>query len=63
MFKSGVDEPSIVAAIHDAHSTQFDLSADGLIDLAKNGVKGKILDAMRARTRPANSSHAATGGA
>ena len=60
MFKSGVDEPSIIAAIHDAHSTQFDLSADGLIDLAKNGVKGKILDAMRARTRPAN---AAAGGA
>jgi hypothetical protein len=49
MFKSGVEEQNIISAIHDAHSTQFDLSADGLIDLAKNGVKGKIVDAMRAR--------------
>jgi hypothetical protein len=63
MFKGGVDEPTIIAAIHDAHSTQFDLSADGLIDLAKNGVKGKIVDAMRTRVRASSASHTSNGGA
>jgi hypothetical protein len=53
MFKSGVDEPSIIMSIREAKSARFDLSPDGLIDLAKNGIKGKILDAMRARSRPA----------
>lgn len=62
MFKGGVDEPTIIAAIHDAHSTQFDLSADGLIDLAKNGVKGKIVEAMRTRVHAAGASHISNGG-
>jgi hypothetical protein len=58
MFKSGVDEPSILAAIHDAPVVQFDVSADGLIDLAKNGVKGKIPAAMRERARTAKPANA-----
>lgn len=62
MFKGGVDEPTIINAIHDARTTQFDLSADGLIDLAKNGVKGKIVDAMRTRVRAAGASHISNGG-
>jgi hypothetical protein len=62
MFKSGVDESSIIAVIHEARVVQFDLSADGLIDLAKNGIKGKILEAMRARARSANPTRGPNGG-
>jgi hypothetical protein len=49
MAKAGVDEGSIVNAIHDAGSVNFDLSPDGLIQLAQNNVKGKIVSAMRAK--------------
>jgi hypothetical protein len=51
MSKAGVDEDNIVATIHDATAVQFDLSPDGLVDLASNGVKGKIVTAMRERAR------------
>ncbi|HXN65996.1 MAG TPA: hypothetical protein VN862_11735 [Candidatus Acidoferrales bacterium] len=50
MAKSGVDEDSIVSAIHDAANVNFDLTPDGLINLANNGVKGKIVGAMRDRS-------------
>jgi hypothetical protein len=49
MFKAGVDEDSVIAAIGAAPSVNFDLSPDGLIVLAKNGVKGRIVRAMRLR--------------
>jgi len=61
MFKAGVDEQSIIAAIQAAKATNFDLSADGLIDLANNGVKGKIVDAMRARSHSARGASSASG--
>jgi hypothetical protein len=51
MAKAGVDEDNIVGTIHDATSVQFDLSPDGLVDLASNGVKGKIVAAMRERAK------------
>jgi hypothetical protein len=51
MAKAGVDEDSIIAAIHDAKAVQFDLTPPGLIDLANNGVKGKLVTAMRERSR------------
>jgi hypothetical protein len=51
MAKAGVDEDNIIATIRDATSVQFDLSPDGLVELASNGVKGKIVAAMRERTR------------
>jgi hypothetical protein len=51
MAKSGVDEDTIVGAIHDATSIQFDLSPDALIQLAQNGVKGKVVSAMRDRDK------------
>ena len=51
MAKAGVDEDNIIATIHDATSVQFDLSPDGLVDLASNGVKGKIVAAMRERAK------------
>jgi hypothetical protein len=56
MAKAGVDEDSIIAAIHDAGSAQFDISPDGLIGLANNGVKGKIVAAMRQRAKQAQHS-------
>jgi hypothetical protein len=51
MAKAGVDEDSIIAAIHDAKAVEFDLTPPGLIDLANNGVKGKLVTAMRERSR------------
>jgi hypothetical protein len=60
MAKSGVDEDSIVSAIHDAANVNFDLTPDGLIKLANNGVKGKIVGAMRDRTH-AKAQHRASG--
>ena len=61
MAKAGVDEDSIIAAIQDAAAVDFDLSPDGLIALANNGVKGKVVSAMRTRAkRPAH--HAASPG-
>lgn len=51
MAKAGVDEENIVATIHDATAVQFDLTPDGLIELASNGVKGKIVAAMRERAK------------
>jgi hypothetical protein len=53
MFKSGVDEENIITTIRQSPVVQFDISPDGQIQLAKNGVKGKILAAMRERARRA----------
>jgi hypothetical protein len=54
MMKGGVDEENIIATIREARSVQFDLSPDGQIQLAQNGVKGKVLAAMRERARQVN---------
>jgi hypothetical protein len=59
MFKSGVDEENIIATIRQASHVQFDISPDGQIQLAKNGVKGKILVAMRERARRAKAATSA----
>jgi hypothetical protein len=58
MVKGGVDEENIIATIREAPNVQFDLSPDGQINLAQNGVKGKLLAAMRERSR--QPSHAKT---
>jgi hypothetical protein len=65
MAKAGVDEDSIVAAIQDAKAVQFDLTPPGLIDLANNGVKGKLVSAMRERSRrqPVRHTGSSTSGA
>jgi hypothetical protein len=56
MLKGGVDEDNIIATIKEAPNVQFDLSPDGQIQLAQNGVKGKVLAAMRERShRPSTS--------
>jgi len=49
MRKAGVDEDTIINAIHDAASVDFDLSTDGLVKLAQNDVKGKLVSTMRAK--------------
>ncbi len=51
MVKSGVDEENVIATIRQAPAVDFDISPDGQIQLAKNGVKGKIVAAMRERSR------------
>jgi hypothetical protein len=51
MFKSGVDEDNLIVTIRQAPHVQFDISPDGQIQLAKNGVKGKILAAIRDRSQ------------
>ena len=53
MVKSGVDEENVIATIRQAPAVDFDVSPDGQIQLAKNGVKGKILAAMRERSHHA----------
>ena len=53
MVKSGVDEENVIATIRQAPAVDFDISPDGQIQLAKNGVKGKIVAAMRERSRRA----------
>ncbi len=54
MLKGGVDEENIIATIREAKAVKFDLSPDGQISLAQNGVKGKVLAAMRDRSHQPN---------
>jgi len=49
MVKAGLDEETIVTAIQDAKSVQFDLSSDGLIQLKNDGVSKKVMAAMQDR--------------
>ena len=62
MLKGGVDEENIIATIREAPSIQFDLSPEAQIQLAQNGVKGKLLAAMRERARQVNRAKAAPQG-
>lgn len=55
MAKAGLDEDNIIDTIKSAGSVNFDLSVDGQVKLAQNGVKGKILTAMKAKARSAPS--------
>jgi hypothetical protein len=51
MVKAGVDEDNIIDTIRSAGAVNFDLSVDGQVKLAQNGVKGKILTAMKTKAR------------
>ena len=51
MFKANMDEGNIIDTIKTVSRVDFDLSVEGEIKLAQNGVKGKILSAMKARSR------------
>jgi hypothetical protein len=54
MAKAGVDEDSIIATIRDAATVKFDLTPDGQISLTSEGVKPKVLAAMRDRAKRGN---------
>jgi hypothetical protein len=51
MVKAGLDEDNVIDTIKNAGSVNFDLSVDGQVKLAQNGVKGKILTAMKTKAR------------
>jgi hypothetical protein len=51
MVGAKLDDANIIDTIQHASSVKFDLSAKGQIDLAKNGVKGTIIAAMKQRSR------------
>jgi hypothetical protein len=51
LVKANLDEENIIDTIKTAPAVNFDLSVNGEIKLAQNGVKGKILSAMKARAR------------
>ncbi|MGA9567608.1 MAG: hypothetical protein WBS19_18925 [Candidatus Korobacteraceae bacterium] len=51
MAKAGVDEDNIIDTIRSAGAVNFDLSVDGQVKLAQNGVKGKVLTAMKTKAR------------
>jgi tetratricopeptide (TPR) repeat protein len=50
MVKSGMDEGTIIQAIHGANATDFDLSPAGQQALTSSGVSARVLAAMKART-------------
>jgi hypothetical protein len=49
MVKAGLDDANIIATIDSASAVQFDLSADGLINLSGNKVSINVINAMRRR--------------
>jgi hypothetical protein len=51
MVGAKLDDANIIDTIQHAGSVKFDLSAKGQVDLAKNGVKGTIIAAMKQRSR------------
>jgi hypothetical protein len=51
MVSAKLDEANIIDTIQHSSSVKFDLSAKGQVDLAKNGVKGTIITAMKQRSR------------
>jgi tetratricopeptide (TPR) repeat protein len=50
MVKSGMDEQTIIQAIHGATATDFDLSPAGQQALTSGGVSARVLAAMKARS-------------
>ena len=51
MVKAGVAEENVIDTIKSAGTVNFDLSPDGLIKLAQNGVKGKVVTAMQSKAK------------
>jgi hypothetical protein len=52
MAAAKLDEANIIDTIKTASAVNFDLSAHGQIDLAKGGVNGRIIAAMKQKVRP-----------
>jgi hypothetical protein len=62
MVSAGIDEANVIDTIQHAKAVNFDLTVDGQVDLAKNKVSGRIISAMKARSRAASAHHAANTG-
>ena len=58
--KNGMDEENLIAIIKEAPKTDFDLSASGINELLKGGIKGKVLTAIRSKAHPAPAHRATT---
>lgn len=52
LAKAGLDEDNLIATIKQAPAVQFNFSVDAQVQLVENGVKGKVLSAMRERAQP-----------
>jgi hypothetical protein len=46
-----LEDANVIDTISHAKSVDFDLSAQGQVDLAQGGVSGRIITAMKARAR------------
>jgi hypothetical protein len=57
MVAAKLDEANIIDTIQHASSVSFDLTPDGQVDLAKNNVSGKIITAMKTRSRTSSTHH------
>jgi hypothetical protein len=55
MVSAHLDQANILDTIKTAPQVNFDLSAQGQVDLAKNGVSGPIITAMKTRARTGTS--------
>jgi hypothetical protein len=51
MAKAGIDDKNLIDTINTAPAVNFDLSVAGQVNLAKNGVKGAVLTAMKQRAK------------
>jgi hypothetical protein len=60
MVAAKLDEANIIDTITHARSVKFDLTPQGQVDLAKNGVSGKVITAMKTRARSGGTHHAAS---
>jgi tetratricopeptide (TPR) repeat protein len=50
MVKSGMEDDTVATAVRSAKAVNFDLTAAGQQDLTTNGVSGKVIAAMKARS-------------
>lgn len=60
MVSAGLDEANVIDTIQHAKSVNFDLTANGEVNLAKNKVSNRIISAMKARARGATTHHTAS---
>ena len=51
MVSAKLDDDNVIDTIKNAKSVNFDLTPQGQVDLAKSGVSGRVITAMKARAR------------
>ena len=51
MVSAKLDDDNVIDTIKNAKSVNFDLSPQGQVDLAKSGVSGRVITAMKTRAR------------